>query len=249
MLEWQQGRMIAAFQEIYLRAQAGNPWTGEGLEVKDGCPKIQDILTDLDVLFGDEDEPVSFETDPQKLIAQLYAQEAGLTRRCSSISSESDRSAHQDYVYTPSDARATPFEAKPDPGEYDFSAPSSRPASQSPAVHQLPMFPTANPNPLVSQHDPQFFQAPWTFPEHVQQHTLLRSNDGVVTGSPMDPSIYNSMETFDTLHLADSSAAMAMDYQGHAQQRSEYFAGPVLYHNPSADTQDVDYNQYLNIVH
>lgn len=247
MLEQQQERMVAGLREIFKRAQAGKPWTGKDLPLShSGVPLTHDILADLDVLTsnsGDANEVKTFEEDPQKMQAQLYAQGAESTQRRGSVSSDSNHSGHHDYVYTPSDTQATPFEAKPNPDDFDWSEPSPRPASQSPAVNQMPMFPHCDPRVLLTPSDPTFYQAQWSLSQ--QRQTTTGRSDSYATATQLDPSIYNGVddpEAFGSISHPGINPDLAMILQPHAQQRSGHYAGPVLYHETAAD---FDFQPYV----
>ncbi|CZT20166.1 uncharacterized protein RCC_06023 [Ramularia collo-cygni] len=99
MLERQHERMIAGFQEIKRRAQAGTPWTGEGLEL------THDILKDLGVLVTKNGEVEDFQEDFQKMQDGLLEQGAGYT--ATRRESTGSRSEHSEPT-PPSDTIATP---------------------------------------------------------------------------------------------------------------------------------------------
>lgn len=195
MIEWQCEQMLRGFKEIYKRAQAGQHWTGDGLELgKNGIPLVHYILEDLNVPSVRPDEPTDvFYDDPHKMRQALIDEGHGFDQpqrhRSHSVSSDSDNSAHHDSVRTPSDIQVTPCEAKPlfNNSDFDLYAAQSRPSTQSPGLPQPGQFLNLRTPSHNSQRSfEQPIEQPWRLPENEQSSalyagqrvpvTMLRSN-------------------------------------------------------------------------
>lgn len=248
MLERREEQFVAALQELFRREHAGKRCFSEGLPIViQGAPLTHYMLADLNVLGTKPgtDEMEIFEEDAEKIRCDLIANGATMERRRSSFGSDSDHSGHHDFVQTPSDNMGTPFDTKPNPDGCNYSAPSSRPASESPMANQAPVF--ANSHPLMNGNDPQSWRQHWVGPDH---SNVLRSNSFVAAESPLQGNtVYGNMGGMGSYDWHDINPGIDYNqvhvHQEHAQPPSAHFNAPVLYHNPNFGDTNFDFSQFV----
>lgn len=258
MVEFQNEAMLRGFKEIYKRAQAGNHWTGEGLECgKSGIPLVHFILEDLNVATSKSDEPLDVYWDDQHkmreaLIAEGHDLAQSQRHRSDSVSSDSSHS--RDFVRTPTSdtQQVAPREAKPvfNNSEYDLFPAQSRPSTQSPALSQPTQFlpsRTSSHNSQQSFEQPseQQFEQPiephWHWSEREQNGasydgqrfttTMLRSNSMMEHNPAMIPGGMVSIESQGQWNPEATNMPLSIQegIPAFMQQPPGHYDGPGVY--------------------
>lgn len=241
---------------MHKRLVAANAWSGPPLSETNGHPLTHDILAALDLLESKQDgsgEMETFEEDCAKLQSKLIAEGAGFTQRRGSFSSDSEHSQHG---HARSVSHGTPTLSKPTvfKDNFNFSAPPSPPAEQSPMPappRHRSSFPPAQPSPLQQSSplasDPQFYQAEWAYTQ-TSGDNFLRSNYAMKS-----PELDHNLGNMDdiTNSFGQWDAPSQYDMAGFTsfpqQQPSNTFGGMPRLNNDGSMTMDPTSIEHMDI--